>query len=72
MSAMYEELARMRLRETLDPSRATASRRTVRGRREFRWQWWRRRRPAGVASAGVATAVVVTTGSAVADQRDAA
>lgn len=72
MSAMYEELARLRLRETLQPGPAVATGRSVRRRREFRFQWWRRHSPARVQQGGGSTSVVVAMGRPKADRRDAA
>jgi len=73
MSAMHEELARMRLRETLvSGPRAAALSRSVRPRRELGFHWWRRRSPAEVGQVRLATSAAATVATPVAGQRDAA
>jgi hypothetical protein len=72
MSAMYEELARMRLRETLDGSSAPGSGRTGRPRWSFRFHWWRRHRPGRVEPTGPAAGALMALDSSGAGQRDAA
>jgi hypothetical protein len=72
MSAMYEELARMRLRETLQARPTADVGLSVRRRREFRFQWWRRHSAVRVEQPDAATPVVVAMATAPADRRDAA